>query len=214
MKLRELVNQKFKEISYVSSGISVAVLVLIFRTKLTQEFFLLFLGWNLLLALIPFIIALFIYKNPEIMAKTWSKLGFTFLWLLFLPNAPYIITDFVHLQLSSPILFLIDFTTILAFALTGFLSGIYSFKIMLELYRLSYTKKVVRIFAIVISFLCGFGVYLGRIIRLNSWDVFTNPWKTFVQIIESTLHPLAWLITLSFGAIIIVSLLLETKKIK
>lgn len=214
MKLRELVNQKFKEISYVSSGISVAVLVLIFRIKLTQEFFLLFLGWNLLLALIPFIIALFIYKNPEIMAKTWSKLGFTFLWLLFLPNAPYIITDFVHLQLSSPILFLIDFTTILAFALTGFLSGIYSFKIMLELYRLSYTKKVVRIFAIVISFLCGFGVYLGRIIRLNSWDVFTNPWKTFVQIIESTLHPLAWLITLSFGAIIIVSLLLETKKIK
>lgn len=206
MKLKELINEKFKEISHVSFGIAVAILVLIFRIKLTQEFFLLFLGWNLLLALIPFIITLVIYKNPELMAKPWTKISLTFLWLLFLPNAPYIITDFVHLQLSNPLFLVLDFITISIFALTGFFSGIYSFKIMYELYSLNHTKKVVRCLASLISFLCGFGVYLGRVIRLNSWDVFTNPWKTFVQILESTTQPLAWAMTLFFGGIFMITL--------
>ncbi|MFD2585998.1 DUF1361 domain-containing protein [Croceitalea marina] len=206
MKLRELVNEKFKEISYLSAGVACSVLILILRIKLTQEFFLLFLGWNLLLALIPFIIALIIYKNPELMAKPWSKIGFTFLWLLFLPNAPYIITDFIHLQLSNPTFFLLDFLTIASFALTGFFSGIYSFKIMRELYSLNYAKKMINVYTVLIAFLCGFGVYLGRVIRLNSWDIFINPWKTFIQIMESTTQPLAWLVAIFFGTLMLTTL--------
>ncbi len=206
MKLRELVNEKFKEISYLSAGVACSVLILLLRIKLTQEFFLLFLGWNLLLALIPFIIALIINKNPELMAKPWSKIGLTFLWLLFLPNAPYIITDFIHLQLSKPTFFLLDFLTIASFALTGFFSGIYSFKIMHELYRLHYPKKMINVYTVLIAFLCGFGVYLGRVIRLNSWDVFTSPWKTFIQILEGTTQPTAWALTLFFGTLMLMSL--------
>ncbi len=207
MKLRHLVFIHFSQIKNIAFGIGLSIIILAIRIKFTGDLHWLFLGWNLILVLIPYILALYLVKNPWVLARGWSRIGVTFLWLLFLPNAPYILTDFIHLKNSSPPFILLDFLTISAFAITGFLAGLYSIKIMIMFYRLFYSSKTVRLLTILVSALCGFGIYLGRIVRLNSWDIFTRPWFTCIQIIESIGHPLAWLITLTFGCLLILSLL-------
>ncbi|WP_350293526.1 DUF1361 domain-containing protein [uncultured Croceitalea sp.] len=205
MKFKDLLFEKYIELRNISIGIFVTTLLLTIRIKLTQDPLFIFLGWNLILALIPFGITLFIYKNPSILSRWYSRIGFTLIWLLFLPNAPYIVTDFIHLQLSKPNLLILDFILIGSCAITGVLSGLYSFKIMIELLSLFYSKKFIHILSITISLLCGFGVYLGRVVRLNSWDIFTRPWHTCILILDSITEPLAWIITVSFGCLFILN---------
>ncbi|MDT0622306.1 DUF1361 domain-containing protein [Croceitalea vernalis] len=214
MKIKELVNQKFKEIGQLIFGLILFIVLLAFRIKVTKEVFLLFLSWNLILALIPLVITLILYKNPSLMAKRWTKAVFTFLWLLFLPNAPYIITDFIHLKFSTSTYLLLDTLIISIAALTGFLSGVYSFRIMKEFYSLNYPKKIIGVFTVFISFLCGFGVYLGRVIRLNSWDFFFNPMNTILMMLESITQPLAWITTIIFGLLMLIALFkLDSNKV-
>lgn len=205
MKFKDLLFDKYIPIRNISIGILVTTLLLTIRIKLTQDPLFIFLGWNLILALIPFGIALFIYKNPSILSRWYSRIALALIWLLFLPNAPYIITDFIHLQISKSNFFVLDFILIASCAITGVLSGVYSFKIMIELLSLFYSKKFMNLLSIAISFLCGFGVYLGRVVRLNSWDIFTRPWHTCILILESIAEPLAWIITVSFGCLFILN---------
>ncbi|GMN07476.1 DUF1361 domain-containing protein [Croceitalea sp. MTPC5] len=205
MKSKDLVYQKYAEISTLTIGSILAVVLLLVRIKLTGSYFLLFLGWNLFLALIPFAIALLLYKHPVIMAKPVYRTVISFVWLLFLPNAPYVLTDFVHLHLSSLKLVVFDTILIAFFAVTSFLSGIYSLRIFQEFYRIFYADGIVRFMTCAVALLCGYGVYLGRFIRLNSWDVFTHPKTTFILIIRGLEHPLAWLVTLIFGMLIFIT---------
>lgn len=205
MKSKDLVYQKYTEISTLTIGSILAVVLLLIRIKLTGSYFLLFLGWNLFLALIPFAIALLMYKHPVIMAKPVYRIAISCVWLLFLPNAPYVLTDFVHLHLSSPKLFVFDTILIALFAVTSFLAGIYSLRIVQEFYKIFYSDGRVRFMTCAVALLCGYGIYLGRFIRLNSWDVFIHPKTTFALIIRGLEHPLAWLVTLTFGTLIFIA---------
>ncbi len=212
MELKELIYQKFNEIRIITTGIILGTIGLVIRIKMTGVFFLLFLGWNLILALVPFVLTLWLYKNPEVFAKRWSRYLISFIWLLFLPNAPYILTDFIHLHMSSGKWIFFDFLLVLCHALTGLLAGIYSMKTMMQFYLLFHSRKKVHLLNIFISFLCGFGVYLGRFIRLNSWDLFLQPLSALNKIFNSLAHPMAWVTTIVFGSILLVLLLGILKK--
>ena len=202
MELKNLVYENFRMIKTLFIGVLLSSLLLLFRVKLTKDIFLLFLVWNLVLALIPFAITLFIYWRPHLFASKFNRLCLTILWLLFLPNAPYILTDFIHLQLSQPRLLFYDGLVISAFAITGCLAGIYSLKLMYNIYQVFYTKVLLQRILILIFFLCGFGIYLGRFLRFNSWDLLTQPKALLLQLTHSMYDPKLWLVTFVFGGLL------------
>lgn len=131
--------------------------------------------WNLFLAWLPFVFALAVYDGRRRGASATVLVPLAALWLLFFPNAPYILTDFVHLDqdLAAPVWF--DALLIASFAFTGLLLGYASLYLMQAVVRARF--GAVAGWAAVIGTLAmsSVGIYLGRFVRLNSWDVVTNP---------------------------------------
>jgi len=165
-----------------------------------------FLNWNLFLAFIPWFFTSLLILKPSINKSRFLILLILSLWLLFFPNAPYILTDLFHLKFRRPVPIWYDLLLILSFAWTGLLFG------FLSLWDLEYilSKKIKPIFTKVISscllFLASFGVYLGRFLRWNSWEVVTNPNDLFVDIGDRVLHPFehpkTWAMTILMGFIL------------
>lgn len=211
MELKDAVYQNFTTIRVLGIGTVAAILSLAIRIKLTHDFYFLFLGWNLILALVPFVITMYLHTYSEVLANRWKRLGISLVWLLFLPNAPYIITDFIHLQKATSKLIFLDFWVIATFAATGFLAGLYSIRMMLVFFSLFYSSRTLKAFTLLICMLSGFGVYLGRFIRLNSWDIFIQPQATLREILSSLEHPKAWATTLIFGSVLFLSVLVFDK---
>jgi uncharacterized membrane protein len=132
-----------------------------------------FLVWNLLLAWIPFALALAIYDGHR---RGRLRLGLGALWLLFLPNAPYIVTDLVHLRhihTGAPAWF--DLILVSSFAWTGLALGFGSLLLTQTVMRARFGARHSWEFAVGALTLASFGVYLGRFLRLNSWDFFLQP---------------------------------------
>ncbi|MCL5113076.1 MAG: DUF1361 domain-containing protein [Patescibacteria group bacterium] len=132
--------------------------------------------WNLFLAWIPLVLSYILISYLKRHAwSSWMGIFLTFLWLVFLPNSFYMITDYIHLQIvpaTAVLYFAISFTGIIFNAIfLGFLSVYF---IHQEL-----KKRIRRIWAdfyLVLIFLaCGYAVYIGRILRWNTWDIVLNP---------------------------------------
>jgi uncharacterized membrane protein len=130
-----------------------------------------YLVWNLFLAWVPFVLAVLFYDGQRRGMRAPALAALGALWLAFFPNAPYIVTDFVHLSRDplSPLWF--DGLTIGAFAATGLLLGLGSLYLVQSAVRRELGWVVVGASLVLGSV----GVYLGRFVRLNSWDFFTNP---------------------------------------
>ena len=98
-----------------------------------------------------------------------------FLWLLFIPNAPYIITDFVHLNDRPPVPLWFDLVLLLISSMNGLIFGFISIgqvESIIVKYRAGISLTLFRIFIILAM---SYGVYLGRYLRFNSWDALINP---------------------------------------
>lgn len=133
---------------------------------------LLYLIWNLVLAWIPYLISLFFIKK-DTPKKYFIPLFI--LWFLFFPNAPYLVTDVLHIVASSPSLLWYDSLLFFFFGWIGLFLGMLSlFNVHQYLRaRLSYFLSEIIIF--IICFISSFGMYLGRFQRWNSWDMFIHP---------------------------------------
>jgi uncharacterized membrane protein len=134
-----------------------------------------YLIWNLFLAWIPFALAVFVYDRWRRRGAGVTLFALGGLWLLFFPNAPYIATDFVHLQHDPLAPFWYDAVTIAAFAWMGVLLGFGSLYLMQTVVRQWRGPVVGWIFALVAIALGSLGIYLGRFLRLNSWDALEHP---------------------------------------
>jgi uncharacterized membrane protein len=147
-----------------------------------------FLGliWNLFLAWIPFVLAVVVYDRWRRHGARPALLVLGALWLLFFPNAPYIVTDFVHLDHTADAPYWYDAVTVSAFAWTGVLLGFASLFLMQTVVR--QWRGVVSgwVFAGVALALGSLGIYLGRFLRLNSWDAVEHP-----RVLPSILHAVA-----------------------
>ena len=131
--------------------------------------------WNLFLAWIPFGLAILVYDRHRAGAGAVSLLPLGALWLLFLPNAPYIITDFKHLEPTAHVPLWFDVVVIAAPAWTGMLLGFLSLFLVQAVVSRMAGRAVGWVVAIAALGLSSFGVYLGRVLRWNSWDVLTDP---------------------------------------
>jgi uncharacterized membrane protein len=131
--------------------------------------------WNLFLAWIPFVLAVVVYDRWRRHGVRATLLVLGALWLLFFPNAPYIVTDFVHLDRTADSPYWYDAVTVSAFAWTGLLLGFASLFLMQTVVR--QWRGVVSgwVFAAVALALGSLGIYLGRFLRLNSWDAVEHP---------------------------------------
>jgi uncharacterized membrane protein len=137
-----------------------------------------FMVWNLYLAAIPAVVALLLFRRPSPTGVAWF-VGFA-VWLAFLPNAPYVLTDVVHLRedlYTSPSrwhTYLVLVTYAIFFA-----AGLVSYVVSLQLFRKFLHRVSPRCLVlpalILVHGLSVVAMYLGRFMRLNSWDVVTAP---------------------------------------
>ena len=160
----------------LSFASAVAVLLVAVRIVWTRDLVYASLVWNLFLAWLPLAFAL-LAGDEFHLAKTrnWRFLGFAAAWLLFFPNAPYIFTDVVHLTTYFYRHFWVDLVLILLCALTGLVLGFVSLFLMQGVVRRLFGTLTSWLFIGAVAGLSGFGIYLGRFLRFNSWDVIWKP---------------------------------------
>ncbi len=179
------------------------------RMLLSHERTFSFLTWNLFLAWIPFICSLIVTQLHErYPQRRWTLIVPGILWLVFLPNAPYIVTDIVHLTDKTHFPMWYDIGMFATFAWTGCILGIVSLNQMQRVVRQFSGRVVSWLFVFGAIWLSGFGIFLGRFHNLNSWDLFVQP-DTLVDFVASKLHqPLADRnaigVTLMFAAFMLV----------
>jgi uncharacterized membrane protein len=135
-----------------------------------------FLVWNLGLAWLPLIFALLAGEVDRSGGRRdWRFAGLAAAWLLFFPNAPYIFTDLIHLTHSFSRHFWVDLSLVLLCALTGLVLGFVSLYLMQAVVTRRFGRVAGWIFSLAVAGLAGFGTYLGRFLRFNSWDVVARP---------------------------------------
>jgi uncharacterized membrane protein len=147
--------------------------------------------WNLFLAWIPFILAYLAYMVSWRRATLFLIIPvIAFLWLIFFPNAPYMLTDLQDLaRKASDAPLWYDVIIVVWTSWTGMLLGVISLYLMQDIIIRSFGRVTGWIFVFVISGLSSFGIYIGRFVRLNSWDILQNPTETAQEILGIVIDP-------------------------
>ncbi|MEO6306220.1 MAG: DUF1361 domain-containing protein [Bacteroidia bacterium] len=158
------------------------LLLVVVRIITTGQYHYVFLTWNLFLAFIPYYL-IKKYKAEQHRLLQLVLIGTT---ILFLPNAPYILTDLFHLRerMAAPMWF--DLILILSFAFLGMVFFILSVNHLLAISNAMFRSRLITSgikFFIMLS--SAYGIYLGRYLRFNSWDILTNPFDLARQMMTS-----------------------------
>ncbi len=158
--------------------------------------------WNLFLAALPLIWSATFQSAIARKSLIWASLSFA-LWILFLPNAPYLLTDLIHLNPKQNVPEWYILAMLLSCAATGTLIGYISLMDVHDAIERRFGFTAGWLLALGSLMLCGFGIYLGRFLRWNSWDALTRPLdfaRTVVgQFIDAGPHPHPIPVTLIFG---------------
>jgi len=134
-----------------------------------------FLAWNLVLAAAPLAASTVLVRLDARGAPAAGLLALGAVWLAFLPNAPYILTDLVHLAERPPAPFWYDLGLLLSAAGAGLLSGYVSLADVQGVVARRWGGRLAWAASVGVLFLSAFGIFLGRELRWNSWDVVTAP---------------------------------------
>ncbi len=155
------------------------ILVFVFfvaRIYWSQKIAYTFLVWNLFLAWLPYIFSLTVAALHSRFPKAWWALfPFAALWLLFLPNAFYITTDLIHLKHRPEIPLWYDAGLLSIAAWTGIFLAVVSLQTFQEVVSDFLGSVAGWLFSLAVIAMSGYGVYLGRFLRWNSWDVLSDP---------------------------------------
>ena len=175
-----------EQILMLSSLFSIGLMA--FRIFYTGHLLFAFLVWNLFLAFVPYLISK--KMGTKRIEGRWKFILYSLVWLLFMPNAFYIITDLFHLDMNEDVPLWFDLALLLSFAWYGILFGIISVRQMEKLFESLFNKKFDWIFILPVMALNGFGIYIGRYLRFNSWDVLVNPLQLIQDIVYLFIHPI------------------------
>ena len=172
--------------------------LLLFRIFYSGSLMYIFFGWNLFLAALPLAINSFLFQTKN---KNVQLLLFA-LWLLFFPNSLYIVTDLVHLKERYPVPLWFDIILIFSAAFNGLIIAFASLQQVELFLRSKFNNLKTSIIVCGCLFLSSFGIYLGRFLRWNSWDVLSNPLGLMLQVTERIVnpfeHPRTWGMTIVF----------------
>lgn len=160
-----------------------------FRILYTGEWLFAFLIWNLFLAYLPYIISSYIFRLHSQLSKL--VLGLLLVaWLLLIPNSFYIITDLFHLRKQDVIPLWYDLALIMSFAWNGLIVGVLSVwqieKIVCNRWRVVNEW----LFVLPLMYLNALGIFIGRYLRFNSWDVLTKPLELIKDVGYLLIHPI------------------------
>ncbi|MCP3102728.1 DUF1361 domain-containing protein [Myxococcus sp. K15C18031901] len=170
-----------------------AMALLCYRLDVSQRASFAFLAWNLFLAWVPYAFAL--AARLEMVrgrGRAWVLAPLALGWLALFPNAPYIVTDFIHLHERPGVPLWFDAGLLALFAATGWLLGLLSLEVWKQWLEERWGRGRAWAFVGVCSLLCGYGIYLGRVERWNSWHVLTEPGELFSAIGAHLREPLAF----------------------
>ncbi len=174
----------------LSSGLSIALFGVRVLYSGNTTFF--FLNWNLFLAWIPLLAAAAAWAlQAEADRPRLRVTPLLALWLLFLPNAPYILTDLIHLAPRNNVPLWYDLLLLLSYAWNGLILGFVSLWIVQGLLQRWFGPAVGWAGAAAAIFLAAFGIYLGRFLRWNSWDILTQPVDMARRILSAATNPAA-----------------------
>ncbi|HEX5448210.1 MAG TPA: DUF1361 domain-containing protein [Candidatus Saccharimonadales bacterium] len=177
----------FEAVALVSLGEACLVGV---RMVLTGTVHFWYLLTNLCLAWISPLVAVWLIRELKIRRwLSWQNLLLTFLWLVFLPNTWYVLTDFIHVVPSGEISQLYDIVLVSLLTICGFVLGFTSLYLIHRqiLKRWDELKSYLLIeFVILLS---SFAIYVGRDLRWNSWDVIANPGGVFLNVSNQIIDP-------------------------
>ena len=157
-----------------------------YRSHHTGDSFYRFLIWNLILAWVPFVLALGAYVSAR-RGNGVAAAVLGLLWLLFFPNAPYLLSDFIHLHESHATPLWYDALMLAAFAWTGLLLGFASLYLMQMIWQQKAGTLLSWLGVVAALALGGLGVYLGRFLRFNSWDALVRP-RAIAHVIATELE--------------------------
>lgn len=152
-----------------------------------------YLVWNLFLAWLPLLLAIRLMDVLKHKAwSSWEALATSFLWLIFLPNSFYLVSDFIHLQEVQGANLLYDSVMFTAFVFTGLALGFSSLYLVHLQLRRRFTEREASAWIGLILLGCSVAIYLGRDLRWNTWDLLVNPGGLLFDISDRVLHPEAY----------------------
>jgi uncharacterized membrane protein len=178
---------------------SFTLALVIVRFLITKEEVYFFYPWNLFLATIPLLFSRQLKKYEHISIPVILRLA---CWLLFFPNAPYIITDLFHFELRPPVPYWFDLLIVMSGAWNG-LTLCFMSLMQVERFLEKHLKmKWVAPCTVALLLLGSYGIYLGRYQRYNSWDIVTKPGDVLrtiaTQIAQPWQHLQVWAFTILF----------------
>lgn len=218
MSIERSLSENQKKMIYVLLGLSATGLAMVsFRVISQKSIGFAFLIWNLFLAWIPFLVSLvmhYVNRKQDGKKKKINLFLMGFIWLIFYPNAPYIVTDIIHLgrynyyamgdyslSFNSNFIIWFDFVLVIFFVFVGYILGHISLYTIHKMVMEKYKKSTGWIFVFIVSNLSGFAIYLGRFLRLNSWEVMTDP-VVLIKKIFANINPSSLRFTMIFGGLI------------
>lgn len=161
--------------------------------------------WNAILAIISVILGWLICKKK----KTAIQWLLVIVWLIFIPNTLYVLTDLTHLAEQWVILYglekfivIMQYFFLIVFGVATFVISLYFFECMLtRLFQKKISASAIHSIIGSMNFVIGFGVIMGRVQRTNSWHIFTNPLRVYDDSIQIISSPLLLIGVIAFGLI-------------
>ena len=185
------------------TSVAFGFLLLLARTVYTGRLTFAFLVWNLFLAFVPYFLSYSLTQRPAWIGSKWKFATIFILWLLFVPNSFYMLTDLFHLYDSYSVPRWYDLLLILCFAWNALLMGILSVRHMEKIIQVIWRFRSDWLFVYPVMLLNAFGIYIGRYLRYNSWDIVSNPFQLLVDTAHILLHPVyyknAWGMVIVFS---------------
>ncbi len=182
-------------------SVAFTMLLLSVRIIITHDWSYIFYVWNIFLAVIPFLFSRLLLRRKKFNAVSVFLMAG---WLLFFPNAPYIITDIFHYTERPPVPAWYDLLLVMSGTWNGLVLGILSL-MQVEKFLSRFMKRIlVQISVFASLLLCSYGIFLGRFLRFNSWDIFIHPhdliYASAHDVFQPQHHLKTWGFTFLFAA--------------
>ncbi|MET0463722.1 MAG: DUF1361 domain-containing protein [Chitinophagaceae bacterium] len=202
--LKKIENHSLSLAQWLLISVAFSCLLLSARVIVTGEHTFLFLIWNLFLAFIPYAISEWLSVRIRVM-ESKALLALVLIgWLLFIPNAFYIVTDLFHLHEFGDVPGWFDLALIFSFAWNGLLLGLLSVRRIETILHAITGRSFSLLFVFLVMWLNAFGIYIGRYLRFNSWDVISKPFSLFSDLFDIIIHPLKY--RMDWGMIFVYSM--------
>jgi uncharacterized membrane protein len=176
-----------RQLLFISCSFSCGLVCV--RIIVTDSPAFLFLVWNLFLAFVPYVISEWLSRHVAIIEHTWKRWAVLAVWLVFIPNAFYIITDLFHLERFDTAPKWFDLLLLFSFAWNGLLFGMLSVRKIELILAVVHGRGFSLFLVLTVMWLNAFGIYIGRYLRYNSWDIIMQPFSLFNELIQVLIHP-------------------------